>query len=99
MKPFKKLRPLATSLSHCKSILGIAVALGFASNGQISGATVQFEGTTGATPGDGVSWLDPLNWQGDVIPLATDDLVFGAGFTGPTQLGGSQAANTLAFTD
>ena len=29
--------------------------------------------------GDGVSWGDPLNWDGDVVPATTDEVVLGPG--------------------
>lgn len=45
-------------------------------------ATVDWEGATGGTPGDGQNWNAPLNWQGDAIPAAGDDITLGAPGTG-----------------
>jgi hypothetical protein len=62
-----------------------------------SEAVATFEGNSVPTPGDGQSWLDPLNWSFDALPLATDDVIFGSGITGPIQLGGNQTTNSLVF--
>jgi len=45
-------------------------------------AIVDWEGATGGTPGDGLFWSDPFNWQTDNIPLAADNVTFGAPGTG-----------------
>lgn len=44
-------------------------------------AVVAWDG--GAT-GNGANMLDPLNWAGDVLPAAGDDVVIGATGTSPT---------------
>ncbi len=65
--------------------------------GRANAAPLTFEGTTAPTPGDGFSWLDPLNWTDDLLPTSFDDLTFGAGITGPILLGQSQTASSLTF--
>ena len=50
----------------------------------------------GGATGNGANLLDPLNWAGDVLPAAADDVVIGATGTNPTlTLGGLFAAANL----
>lgn len=64
-------------------------------------ATVDWEGSTGGTPGDGIFWSDPLNWQGDAIPASADDITLGApGVGGSTvQLDAQRTVNSIAFDE
>jgi hypothetical protein len=91
------LRPITASLARFKSLLGMAAALSFATQHQAGAATIQWQGTTGPTPGDGLLWVDPFNWESDTIPSAFDDAVFGAGTPGVIHLAGDQTINSLAF--
>ena len=43
------------------------------------GQTVTWDGNTDLDGADGVSWSDPLNWDLNIVPLATDDVIIGAG--------------------
>ena len=45
--------------------------------------------------GDGTSWNDPLNWVGDELPVATDDVMIGVGFSGIVHSGGSNTVNSI----
>lgn len=82
------------SLSRSLALATLA-AIGI---GRADAAPLTFEGTTAPTPGNGFSWLDPLNWTGDILPTSIDDLTFGSGITGPILLGQNQTASSLTFT-
>ncbi len=45
--------------------------------------------------GDGTSWNDPLNWAGDALPGATDDVGISAGFAGIVHSGGSSTVKSI----
>ena len=66
-----------------------------------SAATLDWEGATGGTPGDGLFWSNPLNWQGDVLPTNLDDVTFGAPGTGGStvHLDANRTINSLAFDE
>ncbi len=64
-------------------------------------AVVDWEGGNLPTPGDGLRWADPLNWQGDALPLLTDDVTFGAPGTGGStvHLGTNRTLNSLGIDE
>ncbi len=73
-------------------LLGLAVIL--AAPMASSAATVTWDGG-----GANAYWNTVLNWSGDAVPLATDDIVFGSGYTSgtPSLNGTSQTVNSLTF--
>ena len=64
-------------------------------------AIVDWEGTTGGTPGNGIFWSDPFNWQGDALPLGTDSVTFGAPGTGGSLifLNSARVVNDIVFDE
>src|SRR5262245_10265371 len=57
-------------------------------------ATIAWDG--GPT-GNGTDWLDPVNWVGDVLPGAADDVTIGNTGTNPTiTVGASTAVRSIA---
>lgn len=60
---------------------------------------VQWQGNAVPVPGDGINWLNPFNWENEVLPLPTDDLVFGTGTPGVIQLNANQSAFSLTFNE
>jgi autotransporter-associated beta strand protein len=89
-------RPLTFSLARLSSAACNGCALFTASAAH---AQVIWQGdSANLSPGDGVTWTDPLNWGGDVLPLAIDDLIFGNGQTlSSINLNGPQTANSFTF--
>lgn len=67
--------------------------------GEVAAAPVTWTGTTGGTPGDGLNWNDPLNWDTDTVPTPFDDLTFGTGTPGFVHLNTVQAVNSLSFNE
>ncbi|MHC4698113.1 MAG: hypothetical protein ACYTFA_15375, partial [Planctomycetota bacterium] len=61
----------------------------------VSAAAVSWDGDSDGD-GDGVSWSDPLNWSGDALPGASDDVTIdvGGGLT-VTLASGTHSINTL----
>lgn len=68
-----------------------AIALGPMS---VSAATVTWDGG-----GANAFWNTAANWSGDALPLTTDDIVFGSGYTSgtPSLNGTNQTVNSLTF--
>ena len=63
-------------------------------------ASIQWDGSTGVNGGDGVSWNDPNNWSGSVVPDSNDIAVFAnddadiVQVSSPTSVGSIQFTNT-----
>lgn len=91
------LHPLAVSLSRFRSAKAIGTAMAMAVPFGAQAASVAWESTTGATPGDGFLWTNRLNWTGDILPTEFDDLTFGLGTPGTIALNGNQTANSITF--
>ena len=60
-----------------------ACALVLVMSTQTLGGTVSWDGG-----GDGTSWMDPLNWSGDTLPAAGDDVMIPPGGAGFVELAG-----------
>ena len=88
-------RPLSFSLARLSSAIAVASALTLAAQGQVN-----WEGTSGGTPGDGFLWSNPLNWSLDTLPTAFDNAIFADPLATPGTilLNGNQAVNALEFT-
>ena len=80
------------SSKNWKCFVGLIAIAQFLMTGPAMAATINWDGATGGTPGDGTSWTDPLNWQGDAVPLATDKVNFDIAPTTTVDLGGTQTA-------
>ena len=91
LRPALRPRPLSFSLAKLSSAVAVSAALGFV--GSAAKARTIWDGG-----GDGVTWTDPLNWSGDMVPSFTDSLVFGAGPVRTIRLNGNQTENDLRFT-
>jgi len=57
-------------------------------------SVVNWDGNTDQD-GDGIHWGDPLNWENDALPGASDDAVIGQLFQGNTIIAGSASLNRI----
>ena len=85
-------------IKRLSSWLVLSTALTLAASHEVRAAAVAWEGDTGGTPGDAVSWTDANNWTATPSGITPgDDLTFGLGTVGTINLGGNQIANSLTF--